>query len=69
MKYILDVPYSEKNEAKEAGAKWDSSIKRWVVYSDNENCDYLVEMFNGYTATPKTNVWKYKKTPCLIVDD
>ncbi len=27
----LDVPYEERREAKEAGAKWDRSAKRWYV--------------------------------------
>lgn len=63
MKYILDVPYSDKDEAKENGAKWDSYIKRWVVYSTNMNFYYLVDRFNGFDSTPKTNVWKYTPSP------
>ena len=66
-KYCLDVPFSEKDEAKEDGARWDPMIKKWVVYSNNSNCDYLVDKYNGYDITPKTNVWKHTK--CLIQDD
>jgi hypothetical protein len=28
---ILDVPYSEKDEAKELGAWWDPDLKKWFV--------------------------------------
>ena len=28
---ILDVPFREKNEAKELGAWWDPDIKKWFV--------------------------------------
>ncbi|MFV0539072.1 MAG: DUF5710 domain-containing protein, partial [Dysgonomonas sp.] len=30
----LDVPYSQKDEAKALGAKWDNKIKKW--YYDGE---------------------------------
>lgn len=33
----LDVPYEERREAKEAGAKWDRSAKRWYVPEDLED--------------------------------
>ena len=28
---ILNVPYKEKDEAKELGAWWDAEIKKWFV--------------------------------------
>lgn len=28
---LLNVPYSEKDEAKGLGAKWDSNKKKWYV--------------------------------------
>ncbi|WEV50260.1 DUF5710 domain-containing protein (plasmid) [Acinetobacter sp. ESL0695] len=31
---LLDVPFSEKNEAREAGAKWDKNEKSWFIMSD-----------------------------------
>lgn len=62
--YTLDVPYSEKDTAKEHGARWNNTLKKWTVHSSNENCYYLVELFNGYINTPKTNVWKLNK--CFI---
>ena len=34
---LLDVPYSEKDEAKALGARWDPEIKKWYV---SDECDY-----------------------------
>ena len=28
---VLDVPYAEKNRAKELGAWWDPDIRKWFV--------------------------------------
>ena len=30
-RFFLDVPYVEKNEAKELGAWWDPDKKKWYV--------------------------------------
>ena len=30
-KFVLDVPYRDKDEAKELGAWWDPEIKKWYV--------------------------------------
>lgn len=32
----LNVSYSEKDDAKKLGAKWDHSKKKWYCYSDNK---------------------------------
>jgi hypothetical protein len=29
--YILNVPYSERNEAKALGAWWDPDLRKWFV--------------------------------------
>ncbi|WP_288076581.1 DUF5710 domain-containing protein [Pseudomonas sp.] len=29
----LDVPYSQKDKAKKAGAKWDATARSWYVYA------------------------------------
>jgi ribonuclease HI len=34
-KLYLNIPYSEKDEAKKLGAKWDSNKKKWFI--DNKN--------------------------------
>lgn len=31
MKVFLNVPYNEKDGAKQLGAKWDASVKKWYV--------------------------------------
>ncbi len=31
MKTYLNVPYSEKDQVKKLGAKWDAASKRWYV--------------------------------------
>ena len=28
---VLEVPYSEKEEAKKLGARWDPDIRKWFV--------------------------------------
>lgn len=37
MKTYLNVPYSEKDEAKKLGARWDSGKKKWFA----ENVEHL----------------------------
>ncbi len=29
--FLLNVPYSEKDEAKELGARWDPEARKWFV--------------------------------------
>ncbi len=41
----LAVPYSEKEEAKQLGAKWDPSKKVWYCFRDSKHCSELIEMF------------------------
>ena len=35
-KIYLNVPYDEKDEAKQMGAKWDKSKKRWYIQPKNK---------------------------------
>ena len=44
-KIYLSVPYAKKDKAKEQGAKWDPSIKKWWIYDNNPNKDELVDEF------------------------
>jgi len=37
MKIILNVPYSDKEEVKEFGAKWDGNIRRWYFDQTEKN--------------------------------
>ncbi|HFI0293567.1 TPA: DUF5710 domain-containing protein [Streptococcus suis] len=36
---FLDVPYTEKNEAKRLGAKWNKEVRKWYV--DTERINYI----------------------------
>lgn len=45
-KIFLNVPFSKKNEAKDMGAKWESSIKKWYILSTCHNKDILLERFS-----------------------
>lgn len=36
-RFDLRVPYSEKDEAKALGARWDASVKKWYTLSSNPN--------------------------------
>lgn len=39
IRLFLDIPYSEKDEAKKLGAKWNRAVKKW--YIDVEREDYI----------------------------
>lgn len=39
-KIILDVPYFEKDQAKELGAWWDPEIKKWYVPENKNKEDF-----------------------------
>lgn len=41
MKTFLNVPYSEKEEAKRLGAKWDIARKKWFVENVNNLTPFL----------------------------
>lgn len=72
---ILDVPYKEKDEAKNLGAKWNPKIKKW--YIDEEKVANLLKFKkwlaeeliegkklvagNSYIVESKTVCWKCKK--------
>lgn len=44
-KIYLNVPYEEKDEAKQMGAKWDKSKKRWYIEPKNK---YKVQMMGRW---------------------
>lgn len=41
-KIYLNVPYSEKDLAKEKGARWDAGKKKWYIHDNNPNKSDLV---------------------------
>jgi hypothetical protein len=50
-RFDLSVPYSEKDEAKELGAKWDASVKKWYTLSSNPNYRELLNRWEWKVAT------------------
>ena len=42
----LDVPFNEKDMAKELGAKWQYHNKKWYTYSNNNNLDKMIHWLN-----------------------
>lgn len=44
-KTFLDVPFAEKDEAKELGARWDSKNSSWYIDSNNPNKDLLTQKY------------------------
>ena len=42
-KVYLAVPYAEKNQAKQLGARFDWDVKKWYVMSNHSNTDKLQE--------------------------
>jgi len=44
-KIYLNVPFSQKDDAKKLGAKWDRSKKKWYVLENNKNKDDLIQKY------------------------
>jgi hypothetical protein len=47
-KIHLLVPYEEKEEAKELGAKWDKCLKKWYILNCNKNKDLIFQKWKAY---------------------
>jgi len=45
-KIPLNVPYADKDDAKAKGARWDPNIKKWYIYADNKNKEYLEKKYD-----------------------
>jgi ribonuclease HI len=41
----LRVPFSQKDEAKGLGAKWDPACKKWFIYDDCVHKEQILEIF------------------------
>lgn len=61
MRIDLQVPYSEKEEAKRVGAKWDIAKKKWYVENPEDLMlykkwlkDKIPDNWNGNRYTKKT---------------
>jgi ribonuclease HI len=44
-KIFLNVPFAEKDVAKDLGARWDASKKKWYIFDNSENKDILITKF------------------------
>ena len=44
-KIYLDVPFSKKEEIKKLGGKWDSEQKKWYIFDNNEDKEYILDNF------------------------
>lgn len=77
MSLFLNVPYSEKDEAKDLGARWNPTKKKWYVNSrrdyykfkkwilgDDEEAYILCDYF--YIITGQHNCFKCKKNTTVI---
>jgi hypothetical protein len=56
----LNVPFKEKDAAKEKGARWDTEQKKW--YATSENFDQLKDYAEGLKPATAIKVPKEKKT-------
>ncbi|MFK5948981.1 MAG: DUF5710 domain-containing protein [Methylococcales bacterium] len=52
----LNVPYSQKDEAKALGAKWDANKKRW--YASNNLDDSLFKKWKQSASTAQVSKTK-----------
>ena len=72
-KIILEVPYSEKNDAKALGARWDAKEKTWFITTETNPGPFkrwlsqatIYEVKNSITPifiiTSYSNCWKCKR--------
>ena len=44
-KIYLDVPFSKKEEIKKMGGRWDMVLKKWYIFNDNEDKEYILDNF------------------------
>ena len=56
-KVYLVVPYDEKNQAKQLGARFDWDVKKWYFMSDNSNSDILQKR------------WKLNTDPIILTGE
>lgn len=45
-KIYLIIPFVKKDEIKKLGGCWDSNKKKWFVYDNNKNIDYILTNFS-----------------------
>jgi len=45
-KIYLIIPFIKKDEIKKLGGSWDANKKKWFVYDNNKNIDYILTKFS-----------------------
>ena len=45
-KIYLNIPYTQRNQAKKLGARWDKKKKKWFIYENNKNKGQLIGRFS-----------------------
>ena len=45
-KIYLIIPFIKKDEIKKLGGNWDANKKKWFVYNNNKNIDYILTNFS-----------------------
>jgi len=45
IKIYLNVPYSEKEEVKRLGGKWDNSNQKWYIYDNNKDKEDIIKKY------------------------
>jgi len=46
-KIYLDVPYNDKEEAKQYGCRWNPNKKKWFYYQKNKNKEYITNRWTS----------------------
>lgn len=45
IRIYLNVPYKDKDHAKLYGAMWNNTNKKWYIYKNNKNYNYLIDKY------------------------
>jgi ribonuclease HI len=47
-KIYLNVPFSKKDEIKNLGGRWDITLKKWYIFDNNEDKEYILDNFKHF---------------------
>ncbi len=68
---FLDVPFREKDQAKQLGARWDASSRKWYIPADLTTSGEAFKRWLPATSDSMNNTQHIEKTgqPLLFTDD
>jgi hypothetical protein len=46
MKIYLNVRYSEKDEVKRLGGKWDNNNQKWYIFDNNKDKEDIIKKYS-----------------------